>query len=134
MCITKLTTAYVFLLLVGVAILVVISIALNAATLGVINKRFDEIKNENGQTTSKTTVSAGPITTSTTRPPISFNLVDSIRIEDLMNHLNELQRIANNTGNTRAIGTRGFTETVNYIYNYLANNASFKDIFQLMLS
>ncbi|CAF4550325.1 unnamed protein product, partial [Rotaria sp. Silwood2] len=134
MCITKLTTAYVFLLLVGVAILVVISIALNAATLGVINKRFDEIKNENGQTTSKTTVSAGPITTSTTRPPISFNLVDSIRIEDLMNHLNELQRIANNTGNTRAIGTRGFTETVNYIYNYLANNASGLKVFREPLS
>ncbi|CAF0912270.1 unnamed protein product [Rotaria sp. Silwood1] len=130
MCLTKLTTSLTFILLLVVAILVIISIALNAATLGIINKRFNEIKNENGQTTSETTIPTGPITTSTVRPPITFNLADSIRIEDLMYHLNELQRIANNTGNTRAIGTRGFTETVNYIYNYLVNNVATLEVFR----
>ncbi|CAF0779756.1 unnamed protein product [Rotaria sordida] len=118
MCLSKLTSTCTFILLIGVAILVVISIALNAAILSIINKRFDELKPENGQMTS------------TTRPSIYFNLADSIRIEDLMNHLNELQRIANNAGDTRAIGTRGFTETVNYIHNYLRNNAPTLNVFR----
>ncbi|CAF3227333.1 unnamed protein product [Rotaria socialis] len=101
-------------------VLLIVSIALNAATLSTINKRFDEIKNANGQTT----VSIGSTTRTTTQPPSSSgNLTDSIRIADLMYHLNELQRIANDASNTRAIGTRGFSETVNYIYNYLAVNA-----------
>jgi hypothetical protein len=41
-----------------------------------------------------------------------------------MAHLNQLQSIANTSGNTRAIGTPGFAKTVDYIENYLKNNVS----------
>ncbi|CAF2045661.1 unnamed protein product [Rotaria magnacalcarata] len=102
-------------------ILLIVSIALNAVTLSTINKRFDEIKNADGQTT----VSVGSTIRTTTQPSSSSgNLSDSIRIADLMYHLNALQRIANGSSNTRAIGTRGFNETVDYIFNYLTANAS----------
>ncbi|CAF5225192.1 unnamed protein product, partial [Rotaria magnacalcarata] len=83
-------------------ILLIVSIALNAVTLSTINKRFDEIKNADGQTT----VSVGSTIRTTTQPSSSSgNLSDSIRIADLMYHLNALQRIANGSSNTRAIGT-----------------------------
>jgi hypothetical protein len=46
-------------------------------------------------------------------------LAETIRIEDLMSHLRQLQNIADESNGTRGINTRGFNETVNYIEKYL---------------
>ena len=83
----------------------IITFALSAATLGTLNKRFDAL-------------SASTIPNSTAK--LGSALAESIRIDDLMYHLKQLQRIADESNGTRAINTRGFQETVNYIYNYLS--------------
>jgi hypothetical protein len=57
--------------------------------------------------------------TTTSKTKLNSILAESIRIEDLMNHLRQLQRIADECNGTRAINTRGFNETVNYIERYL---------------
>ena len=53
-------------------------------------------------------------------------LGDSIRMEEVMSHLNELQRIATASNNTRAINTPGFNGTLEYISNYLTANTNYK--------
>ncbi|UJR36813.1 hypothetical protein I4U23_029527 [Adineta vaga] len=53
-------------------------------------------------------------------------LASSIRIEEVMSHLNELQRIATVSNGTRAINTLGFNDTLDYIRNYLTANTNFK--------
>ncbi|CAF4312291.1 unnamed protein product, partial [Adineta steineri] len=69
----------------------------------------------------------GPKTNAKTRQqsPNEF-LYESIRIEDAMNHLNELQLIAKVSNGTRAIGTPGFNATLDYITNYLSDNTNYK--------
>ncbi|CAF3876107.1 unnamed protein product [Rotaria sp. Silwood2] len=84
--------------LVGIA-----TLALAAATLGTLIKRFDSIVS----------------TPTTSKPKLNSTLAETIRIEDLMTHLRQLQRIADESNGTRAINTRGFNETVNYIEKYL---------------
>lgn len=87
-----------------VALFGVVTLALAAATLGTLNKRFDAL--------------ATPAATSS-RPNLNSVLAETIRIDDLMNHLRQLQRIADEFNGTRAINTRGFNASVDYIYNYL---------------
>lgn len=94
-----------------IALFGIITFALAAATLGTLNKQYSELKNIVGTTT-----------TTTNQPSLESILAQSIRSDDLMNHLKELQRIANSSNNTRAIGTNGFTGTLDYIHNYLTNN------------
>ena len=95
-----------------IALFGVITFILAATTLGTLNKKYNDLKNLiNG------------IATSTASTTLDSVLAESIRIADLMDHLNELQRIADNSNNNRAIGTAGFNATVDYIYNYLVNNA-----------
>ncbi|UJR32603.1 hypothetical protein I4U23_020063 [Adineta vaga] len=94
-----------FILLCITGLFGLITFALAAATLGTLNKRFDSVT---------TTISV-------TQPKLNSVLAETIRIDDLMTHLRQLQRIANESNGTRAINTRGFNETVNYIYNYLQN-------------
>jgi hypothetical protein len=62
----------------------IITFALTAATLGTLNKQYNELKNIVNVAT-------------TTQPSLNSILVQSVRIEDLMYHLNELQRIAVNS-------------------------------------
>lgn len=95
-----------------IALFGVITFILAAATLGILNKQYNELKDILNSVT----------TTTTTRPSLNSALVESIRIEDLMNHLNELQSIAATSSNTRAIGTPGFERTLDYIVNYLTTN------------
>ncbi|CAF4226133.1 unnamed protein product, partial [Adineta steineri] len=78
----------------------VITFALAAATLGTLNRRFDTIT----------------VTATTNKAKLNSPLAETIRIDDLMNHLRQLQRIADESNGNRAINTRGFNETVNYIY------------------
>jgi hypothetical protein len=90
-----------------VGVFVLVAIALNATTLGIIIKRFDELKNPNAN-------------------PRSFNssLVEAIRITDVMGHLSELYRIAMMENGTRAINTRGFNRTLDYITDSLSSNTN----------
>jgi hypothetical protein len=81
----------------------IITFGLVAATLGTINKRFDSMNSQ--------------VTTSKAR--LNSILAETIRIEDLMIHLRQLQNIADESNGTRAINTRGFNETVKYIEKYL---------------
>ncbi|CAF1395782.1 unnamed protein product [Adineta ricciae] len=94
-----------FLFLCMICLFGAITLALAAATLGTINKRFDSLT----------------VTTSTTQTKLNSPLAETIRIDDLVNHLRQLQRIANESNGNRAINTRGFNATVDYIYNYLQN-------------
>jgi aminopeptidase Y len=95
----------------------IVTFALAAATLGTLNKQYGEIKD----------IISG---LTTTQPSLNSILVQSVRIEDLMNHLDQLQRIASSSGNTRAIGTSGFQGTLDYIENYLVNNAPELNVFR----
>ncbi|CAF3546806.1 unnamed protein product [Rotaria socialis] len=51
---------------------------------------------------------------------------ESIRIDEVVTHLNELQRIATAANGTRAFNTPGFNHTVDYLTNYLSANTNFK--------
>ncbi|CAF0859958.1 unnamed protein product [Adineta steineri] len=54
-------------------------------------------------------------------------LAPSMKIDEVMNHLNELQKIAMaTTGKNRAVGTIGFNNTLDYIENSLTANTNFK--------
>lgn len=94
-----------FIIICLIGLFGIITFALAAATLGTVNKKFNSINDQ--------------ITTTTSKTKLDSILAESIRIEDLMNHLRQLQRIADEFNGTRAINTRGFNETVNYIERYL---------------
>lgn len=96
-----------------VALFGIITFALTAATLGTLNKRYSDLEKQINSINVATT----------TQAPLNSVLAESIRIDDLMYHLNELQRIADASNHTRAIGTPGFEQTLNYIENYLKTNA-----------
>ena len=93
----------IFLLLSIIGLFGIVTLALAAATLGTLNSKFNAI-NTNAVTS---------------KPILDSALAETIRIDDLMAHLRQLQRIADESNGTRAINTRGFNETVNYIYTYL---------------
>ncbi len=107
------TLSCVFIIVALVGLFVIISIILNAATLGVVVKRFDELKNNNGDQLSTTDQSCS-------------SLVEAIRIDDVMKHLSEFYRIAIVENNTRAINTRGFNRTLDYITDYLSANTNYQ--------
>jgi hypothetical protein len=97
--------------LIGVGIfLILATLALAAATLAIVNIRL------------KTTTT----TTSENKQSFDSEYVESIKIADVMTHLNELQRIANTANGTRAINTPGFNQTLDYITNYLTFNTNLK--------
>jgi len=93
----------IFIVICVTALFGIITFALTAATLGTLNKRFDSM--------------ISIVTTS--KPRLNSILAETIQIKDLMSHLTQLQRIADESNGTRAINTRGFNETVNYIDKYL---------------
>lgn len=51
---------------------------------------------------------------------------ESIKLSDIMEHLNELHRIASIEGGTRAVKTKGFNRTLDYITDYLSANTNYK--------
>lgn len=63
--------------------------------------------------------------TTTTGNSLNSVLAESIRIEDVMNHLKELQRIGTANSGTRAVTTPGFNQTLDYITNSLAINTDY---------
>ncbi|CAF1164052.1 unnamed protein product [Rotaria sp. Silwood1] len=86
----------------------VTTIALAAAILGVVINRLDS-KSGSFPDNSE-----------------SWSLVSQIKIEDLMKHLEQLQRIADRSNGTRAAATVGFNVTLDYITNQLEQNTNFK--------
>jgi hypothetical protein len=94
-------------ILFGLLILFTITtIALAAAILGVVVNRLE----------SKNTTSLdrnGPV-----------SLVDQIKIDDLMKHLEQLQVFADRSNGTRAIATSGFNDTLDYITTQLEQNTN----------
>jgi hypothetical protein len=122
-----------FIALIVIALFVIITFALTAATLSRVNKGFNEFKSDDPKTTNNpgTTPSLASTTiTTTTQPPFSSLLIRSINIDDLIGHLNQLERIANESSSTRAVGTPGFNKTVDYIHNHLTNNVVGLNVFR----
>ncbi|CAF3463202.1 unnamed protein product [Rotaria sp. Silwood1] len=108
MSVTECSNKRIFIAVCVTGLFGIVTLALAAATLGTLNKRFDSI-----------------VSTSTTnKPNLNSILAETIQIEDLMTHLRQLQRIANESNGTRAINTRGFNETVNYIEKYLKDQGT----------
>ncbi|CAF3316472.1 unnamed protein product [Rotaria sp. Silwood2] len=87
-------------------ILTLVTLALAAATLGVVVNRLKS--------------------TTTDNLSLGSQYAESIEISDVMMHLNELQNIATNANGTRAINTLGFNRTLDYINNYLSSHTNFK--------
>ena len=86
-------------------VLSIVMVALIAATLGVVVNRLDS--------THRTDSSED------NRP---FSFADQIKGDDLMQHLTQLQVIADENRGTRAIGTQGFNNTLDYITYTLQRN------------
>jgi Zn-dependent M28 family amino/carboxypeptidase len=107
---TRSINTKVFFILFGLLVLFsIIIIVLAAAILGVIINRLDS--------TSTTTDSLN------NGRPVS--LAEQIKSDDLMKHLEQLQVIADQSNGTRAVGTRGFDGTLDYITNQLQQNTDF---------
>ncbi|CAF0965679.1 unnamed protein product [Rotaria magnacalcarata] len=94
------------LIIAGIAAGIVITITI----LGLAIAIFVKI---NSSSTSDSSPSAGSL------------LGDSIRIEELMDHLKEFQRIATANNGNRAVSTLGFNQTLDYIRDTLAINTDF---------
>lgn len=102
----------------GVGIILgTVILALSIATLVKVDKKFDEIV-ENDK---KLTISSKAL-----QPSSDSILAGSIYIEEVMSHLRQLQRIATASNGTRAINTPGFNATLDYIDNYLTANTNYK--------
>jgi len=98
-------------------ILGTIILALSITTLVKVDTKFHEIVDK---AIKPTTISKALQQSS------NSTLAASIRIEEVMSHLNELQRIAIASNGTRAVNTRGFNGTLDYITNYLIANTNYK--------
>ena len=105
------TNMRIFIAMGVIGLFGVITFILAAATLGTLNNQFKDLRGRLNV----------PIVN---RRPLNSTLAESIRIDDVMAHLNELQRIANAENGTRAIGTLGFNRTLTYIAGYLRNNTN----------
>jgi hypothetical protein len=98
------------------AILGTIILALSITTLVKVDKRSHDITGNDMKTT---------VGSKTVQTPSNASLVASIRIEEVMSYLNELQRIATASNGTRAINTPGFNATLDFISNYLTANTNY---------
>ncbi|CAF1487581.1 unnamed protein product [Rotaria sordida] len=103
------------LIIAGIGITIIITIAILALAIATLVK-------VNNQTNDRPYVD----TSSTTTTPRNLVLAESIRIDDVMNYLKELQRIATANNGNRAVTTTGFNETLRYIINTLAINTNYK--------
>lgn len=97
-----------------VAVFGIITFALAAATLGTVNKSHQDLTDLiNQRVAAATNKSLGAV------------LANSIRIEDVMSHLKQLQFAATANNETRAIHTPGFQRTIDYIKAALRNNTNY---------
>ena len=87
-------------------LLVIATVAITVATLVIVVKRLNS--------SDDTTSASG-----------TLSYADQIKIDDLMKHLNQLQAIADQSNGTRAIATRGFNDTLDYITSQLEQHTNF---------
>ena len=128
----RLRSTKVISVLIGIGLLLGVAlVALNITTLVRMNKKWidvdvgnydgpDDYDDHDGK---KGTLLKARGMGKATSP---LDLESSIRIEEVMSHLNELQRIGTASNGTRAIGTDGFNQTLDYIFNYLTANTNYR--------
>jgi hypothetical protein len=115
----NLTFRKLLIIATGIVILLIIIIfALSIAIFVKLNEKSNQTEND------PTKPSISP--TTTFQPATNQALVHSIRIEEAMSHLNQLQRIATASNGTRAINTPGFNATLDFISNYITVNTDYK--------
>ena len=109
-------TTKIMMVLVGIAVILsVASVAIGIATLVKVYRRSDDTPGTfPGSSTSVPTTS-----------PAVTNMVNSIQIKETMDHLKELQQIADISNGNRAVNTVGFNRTLDYIYNAISTNTNF---------
>ena len=114
---TKLRTKKLITALVAVAMaLGTVIISLNVATLvKMTQQKTESIVSRRGTMETRMIPSSNRL-----------DLVSTTRIEEVMNHLNEFQRISNNANGTRAFNTVGFNQTLDYITNFLQANTNYR--------
>ncbi|CAF1561869.1 unnamed protein product [Rotaria sordida] len=112
------------LIIAGIGIAIIITIGILAIAIATLVK-------VSNQTNDRPYVDTSSTTTTTKTTPGNLVLAESIRIDDVMNYLKELQRIATANNGNRAITTTGFNETLHYIINTLAINTNYKVSTQL---
>ena len=93
-------------------------VALNITILTRINKQWNDADRE-----SRATLLKGKAMAQTGS---GLNLESSIRIEEVMSHMNELQRIGSASNGTRDSGTVGFNQSIDFIARYLTENTNYK--------
>ena len=104
-----------------------ISLLLGIAILGMSIITFvkvNEKSNEDGDDHARRLASD----TRLLQPAATTSLVASIRMDEVMSHLKELQRIATASNGTRAVDTPGFDQTIEYISRYLKANTNYNVI------
>ncbi|CAF1616537.1 unnamed protein product [Adineta ricciae] len=132
--------------IVGIGIvLTVVTFAIAVTTLVKVNQGFDDIQSNGPQTTPSPTIrptnpgttntnTPGPTTTANTaitsmtsnRPTNDAILPQEIDIQNVMGHLNALQKIADSGNGTRAVDTTGFNQTLDYIVDTLQKKTNFR--------
>jgi hypothetical protein len=99
-----------------ITVSIVVGILLIVAILALTIATFLKINN-NAITTLTTTT--------TMKNSLGSILAESIRIDEVMNHLKRLQRIATDNNGTRAVSTSGFNQTLDYIADSLTINTDY---------
>jgi hypothetical protein len=108
-------------------VLTIVTFAITITNLVKINREFDETQISDTTTAISSTIT----TTTTTNPtttgqPLPNDILDIyIRINDVMNHLQEFQKTATVGNGTRAINTVGFNGTLDYIIDTLRNHTNY---------
>ncbi len=96
-------------------VLTIVTFAITVTTLVKINREFDETQISDTTTAISSTITTTTTTTNPTttgQPLPNDTLATYIRINDVMNHLQELQKIVTVGNGTRAINTVGFNGTL----------------------
>ncbi|CAM2704201.1 unnamed protein product [Rotaria socialis] len=110
--------AKLIITILGISILLgTVVVALSIATLVKVNQKGGEVLYN---------AEKSIITSKAVQPSFESTLAASIRIDEVMTYLNELQRIATASNGTRAVNTPGFNATLDYIVNYLTANTNYK--------
>ncbi|CAF1031889.1 unnamed protein product [Didymodactylos carnosus] len=99
-----------YILFILLILFVLTTLAISAGTLSVILNRLNNNSSGAGSNVNK----------------ICNNLVDSIEVQQMFDHLKQLQAIADENNGTRASGTNGFNLTVDYITKYLKDHTNLK--------
>lgn len=111
--------SYILTIIILIGVCAIISVTLNATTLGVVVKRLNRLENIYDNQPSITTTTSNPI-------PLNSSLVEAIRINDVMTHLSEFYRIAMMENGTRSTNTTGFNRTLDYITDYLSTHTNYR--------